>query len=317
MYLRFGPFLFDAARLELSRDGRPVRLQPQPAQVLATLLARAGTPVTRDELRQAVWRDDTFVDFDRGLNFCIAQIRAALEDDAAAPRFVRTLPKLGYEFIGAVEKVDKVDKVEKVEKVEDVENVERVEEVGAEVVPIAAPVRARRKRVFWSTVAAAVALTCLIASLPHFLKSPEIVAVARFDNDTDNAALAPFIDALTDAVVEKLTGSGADRYLVVGNAALLRKPRDERDLVAIGSSLNATFVVLGQIQKDDERVRVLAHLIRLPDQTHIVVSRTDQLEIAGSTLTLVDELSTKIVKTIDSGIRIGKVGKSVSREVGK
>lgn len=278
--VRFGPFSFDPARLELSRDGRPVRLQPQPAQVLATLIARAGHPVTRDELRQAVWRDDTFVDFDRGLNFCIAQIRTSLSDDASAPRFVRTLPKIGYEFVCLVEEID------------------------------AAPVPARRKRIFWSTVAAAVVLTCLIALLPHFFRAPDVVAVAHFDNDTGDAAITPFIDALTDDVVEKLTGSGADRYLVVGNAAVLRKPRDERDLVAIGSALNAKFVVLGQVQTDGQRVRVLAHLIRLPDQTHIVVSRTDQLEIAGSTLTLVDELSTKIVKTMDNGIRAGKVVKA-------
>lgn len=295
--VRFDSFVFDPARLELSRDGRPVRLQPQPAQVLATLLARAGTPVTRDELRQAVWRDDTFVDFDRGLNFCIAQIRMALQDDAAASRFVRTLPKVGYEFICPVEKIA---------------------DAGAKVVPTASPsLHVRRQRMFWSTGAAAVVLICLIASLPHFSKSPEIVAVAHFDNDTGDAAIAPFIDALTDAVVEKLTGSGADRYLVVGNAAVLRKPRDERDLVAIGSALKAKFVVLGQIQKDDQRVRVLAHLIRLPDQTHIVVSRTDQLDVTGSTLTLVDELSTKIVKKMDNGIRVGKVVKSASGETGK
>lgn len=292
--VRFASFVFDPARLELSRDGRQIKLQPQPAQVLATLLTRAGTPVTRDELRQAVWRDDTFVDFDRGLNFCIAQIRMALDDDAAAPRFVRTLPKLGYEFICPVEPVEKVD------------------EAATKVAPTGS-----KRRIFWSTVAAAVVLTCLIASLPHFFRAPTIVAVAHFDNDTADPALAPFIDALTDAVVEKLTGSGADRYLVVGNAALLRKPRDERDLVAIGSALEAKFVVLGQIQKDDQRVRVLAHLIRLPDQTHIVVSRTDQLDVTGSTLTLVDELSTKIVKKMDNGIRVGKVVKSASGETGK
>src|SRR5258707_6767427 len=96
---RFGVFHFDADGLELSRDGRPVRLQPQPAQVLLTLLANAGRTVSREELRQAVWRDDTFVDFDRGLNFCIAQIRSALGDDAGTPRYIRTIPKRGYEFV--------------------------------------------------------------------------------------------------------------------------------------------------------------------------------------------------------------------------
>src|SRR5438105_3596997 len=104
---RFGVFHFDADGLELSRDGRPVRLQPQPAQVLLALLANAGRTVSREELRQAVWHDDTYVDFDRGLNFCIAQIRGALGDDAVTPRYIRTIPKRGYEFVCPVDAGDK------------------------------------------------------------------------------------------------------------------------------------------------------------------------------------------------------------------
>jgi DNA-binding winged helix-turn-helix (wHTH) protein len=100
---RFGVFAFDPDRSELRRDDRVVRLQPQPAQVLAVLLERAGVLVTRDELRAAIWGHDTFVDFDRGLNFCVAQIRAALADNATTPRYVRTVPKSGYEFICPVE----------------------------------------------------------------------------------------------------------------------------------------------------------------------------------------------------------------------
>src|SRR5216684_745008 len=103
--VRFGVFDFDTASGELRRDGLPVRLQPQPAQVLAILVARAGETVTREALRQALWGPETFVDFDRGLNFCVAQIRAALGDSADAPRFIRTLPKRGYQFIGPVSDV--------------------------------------------------------------------------------------------------------------------------------------------------------------------------------------------------------------------
>ena len=71
--LRFGQFDFDPREGALWRDGRIVRLQPQPARVLALLTARAGEIVTRDELRREVWGDGTFVDFERGLNFCVAQ----------------------------------------------------------------------------------------------------------------------------------------------------------------------------------------------------------------------------------------------------
>ncbi len=102
---RFGLFEFDAAAGELTREGVPVRLQPQPARVLAILVAHAGEVVTRDTLRQEVWNDGTFVDFERGLNFCIAQIRSAVGDSADSPRFIETLPRRGYRFIAPVERL--------------------------------------------------------------------------------------------------------------------------------------------------------------------------------------------------------------------
>jgi DNA-binding winged helix-turn-helix (wHTH) protein len=99
---RFGLFEFDAAAGVLTREGVPVRLQPQPARVLAILVAHAGDVVTRDALRQEVWSDGTFVDFERGLNFCVAQIRSARGDSADSPRFIETLPRRGYRFIAPV-----------------------------------------------------------------------------------------------------------------------------------------------------------------------------------------------------------------------
>src|SRR5438067_511426 len=100
--VRFGVCDFDPTTRELRRDGFPVRLQAQPAQVLELLVREAGDLVSRESLRQAVWGTETFVDFDRGLNFCIAQIRSALGDSADSPRFIRTVPKKGYQFIAPV-----------------------------------------------------------------------------------------------------------------------------------------------------------------------------------------------------------------------
>ena len=99
---QFGQFAFDPDAGTLTRNGAPVRLQPQPARVLALLVARAGEVVSRDELRQQIWGTETFVDFERGLNFCIAQIRSALGDSADSPRYIETLPKRGYRFIAPV-----------------------------------------------------------------------------------------------------------------------------------------------------------------------------------------------------------------------
>src|SRR5690348_16384001 len=103
---RFGIFQFDAGARELRRDGRLVRLQSQPAQLLASLVEHAGEVVSRDDLRNTIWGTETFVDFERGLNFCIAQVRSALDDDATSPRFVRTIPKRGYQFIAPVQRLD-------------------------------------------------------------------------------------------------------------------------------------------------------------------------------------------------------------------
>jgi DNA-binding winged helix-turn-helix (wHTH) protein len=99
---RFELYEFDAAKGELRREGVLVRLQGQPALALGCLLANAGQVVTREELCRAIWGSDTHVDFERGLNFCIGQIRAALEDDADTPRFIRTIPRRGYQFIDEV-----------------------------------------------------------------------------------------------------------------------------------------------------------------------------------------------------------------------
>jgi len=100
--VRFDDFEFDRVTLELRKAGEPVKLQQQPARVLAALTERAGDLVSRETLRAAIWGDDTFVDFDRGLNYCINQIRGALGDTAEGPRYLETLRGRGYRFIGAI-----------------------------------------------------------------------------------------------------------------------------------------------------------------------------------------------------------------------
>jgi DNA-binding winged helix-turn-helix (wHTH) protein len=97
--LRFGPFELDVRSGELRRNGTTVRLQPQPLKVLLLLAGRPGEVVTREEIQSEIWPAGTFVDFEQSLNFCIRQIRAALRDDANAPRYVETLPRRGYRWV--------------------------------------------------------------------------------------------------------------------------------------------------------------------------------------------------------------------------
>jgi Tol biopolymer transport system component/DNA-binding winged helix-turn-helix (wHTH) protein len=96
---RFGFFELDPASGELRKGNLRLKLHPQPFRLLCLLVERAGEVVTREEIRNALWDADTFVEFERGINFCISQIRTVLSDDPENPRYVETLPKLGYRFI--------------------------------------------------------------------------------------------------------------------------------------------------------------------------------------------------------------------------
>ena len=99
---RFGTFELDLDAGVLRRQGRRVPLQEQPVRILGVLVSRPGELVTREELRQLVWKDDTFVEFDASLNAAITKIRRALGDSAGAPRFIETVPKRGYRFLADV-----------------------------------------------------------------------------------------------------------------------------------------------------------------------------------------------------------------------
>jgi TolB-like protein len=101
--IRFDEFELDEQTFELRRNGSRVRIQQQPTRLLAFLLSRQGKLVTRQQIQDAIWGQDTFVDFEQSLNFCIRQIRITLDDHAEKPRFIETLPRLGYRFIGPVE----------------------------------------------------------------------------------------------------------------------------------------------------------------------------------------------------------------------
>ena len=101
--LRFGLFKVDLEAGQLRKNGRRVRLPGQPFRVLALMLDKPGRVVTREELRERLWPDGTFVDFDKGVNTAIQKIRGALGDSASSPRFVETLPGRGYRFLAPVE----------------------------------------------------------------------------------------------------------------------------------------------------------------------------------------------------------------------
>ena len=257
--LRFGTFEFDPLTRELRRNGATVRIQAQPSAVLAVLLAHAGEVVTRSALCQAVWGSETHVDFENGLNFCVAQLRGTLGDSADSPLYIKTVPKHGYQFIAAVT------------------------ESGAapEPPPGRAPLLTRRAQLL--VLAACIVSGASWYAWSHTLKRPERavrIAVARFENQSGDPGLDRFIDGLADAVVAEFTTASPGALEIIGNAAILRRTRDRQDLARVADELKADFVVLGQVQRASDKGRVLIHLIRLPDQSHLWVTRVDDPNFA-------------------------------------
>ena len=251
--VRFGLFEFSTGTGELRRDGRAVKLQGQPARVLAVLVAAAGQVVSRDTLQREVWGPGTHVDFDRGLNFCIAQVRAALGDSAESPRFVATIPRPGYRFIAPVEAVDAI---------------------GAPATAATDTLPASRRPIVPAVVLAALALIVAAAVawplLPGQAAPQDTVVVVPFYNETGRPELDALARNLSDVTVVRLaTPDRIARLSVIGNAASLRNPFARTDVQGIARQLGAQWVVIGQLQSDTQGLRVVGHLIRSTDMKHV------------------------------------------------
>jgi TolB-like protein/DNA-binding winged helix-turn-helix (wHTH) protein len=255
--VRFGLFEFDPATGELWQDGRRVRLQRQPSRLLALLIARPGEVVARDEIRQAIWGDDTYVDFERSLNFCVAKLRSALRDNAAAPRYVETLPTRGYRFVAAIEPPAGIG--DRASPIADVP---------------APPVLTRAPERLWAAAGAAalIAAIATTALAMTWTKPPGVptVVVVPFHNETGSPELDRLAKGVSDAAVARLaTPERLARMKVIGNASDLTFSFKPASMKATGESLGAQFLVLGQLKRDDRQMRIVAHLIRVSDQTHV------------------------------------------------
>jgi DNA-binding winged helix-turn-helix (wHTH) protein/TolB-like protein len=276
---QFGVFELDTVSGELRKSGRIVALEPQPMRALQLLLARAGEVVSREEAIATIWGSDTHVDFDRGLAYCIAQVRSALADTAESGRFVQTLPKRGFRFVAPVQ---------------------RVEPSGPATLT---PVKLDKRPGFLRPWPLAAAIVLLLAAgawtVRAFLRpSRPVIAVSLFDNETGDPGYDRPIHTMADIVVDRLTALGSGRIGVVGNASVLRMPRNERDLIRIKEESGASFVVLAQLQSRQAGLSFIMHLIRLDDGTHLWTRRIARP--AGDALAGLEE---EAARAVESGVR--------------
>ena len=158
--VRFDLFRVDLSSGELFRSGLRVPIQDQPLQLLRLLLEAEGRVVTREQLRAALWPQDTFVDFEHAVNTAVRKLRQALEDSAEHPKFVETFPRIGYRFIATVEWVPEVS---------DNNPLPRVVAI-APPGPVPDPEKTPRKRAWNLKVTAAIATLVVITSVVFLSK---------------------------------------------------------------------------------------------------------------------------------------------------
>jgi TolB-like protein/DNA-binding winged helix-turn-helix (wHTH) protein/tetratricopeptide (TPR) repeat protein len=277
--LRFGVFELDRRSGELRREGMRVRLQGQPLRILEALLDARGEPVTREALRQRLWPDETFVDFDNGLNRAVSRLRAALGDEADNPRFIETLERRAYRFIAPVGAP------------------EPALEVSTPPIP-------RRRRAIWLGVAlSAAALTALLIALAPALQRRAApaggipirsLAVLPLANLTGDPAQDYFSDGMTDALITNLASWPALR--VISRQSVMRYKGSAKPLPEIARELGVEGVVEGSVVRSAGRVRITAQLIHAPTDRHLWAhSYERRLE---DVLALQDEVSRAIAEEV-------------------
>ena len=263
---RFGRFALDVRTGELRKDGRTIRLQDQPFQILTLLLQEAGEVVTRDALRQRLWPDNTFVDFDQGLNNAVRRLRDALRDSAESPAYVETLPRLGYRFIASVEWV--------------AETPPAAPPAPAAAPPSVAdlggvPVMARR-RLRLTAAATALALVAIVSAALGWMRgdpapasAPErvMLAVLPFETLGGEAADDYLGDGLTEEMIAQLGALAADHLGVIARTSAMQYKNAGKTAAEIGRELGAEYLLEGTVRRAGDRVRITARLIGVSDQT--------------------------------------------------
>lgn len=298
---RFGGYELDHRAGELRKGGIRIRLQEQPFLVLQALLENPGEIVTREELQRRIWPADTFVDFDHGLHAAVNRLRAALNDSAEKPRYIETVARRGYRFIGKID-------------------------LGKEIQPSLVPVELEGdsqpgrstflfEKVLWKSWAALLTgfilaigfATLLVAAnvygLRDWLIGPAAagrrqvrsLAVLPLENVSSDPKQEYFADGMTEELITQLSKLGAVK--VISHTSVMQYRGSKKSMRQIADELHVDAVVEGAVQLDGNRVRISAELINGATDQHIFAENYDRQ--LGDVLLLQTEVATDIAKQID------------------
>lgn len=298
--LRFGLFELDVRAGQLRKSGMRLRLAQQPVQLLAMLLERTGEVVTREELRQRLWPQDVFLDFDHGLNKCVQKLRDALGDSAESPRYIETIPRVGYRFIAPVHGGARTVTIET-----DGQAAENGNDAAAadEQTPVSEISDKRHSdKGLWLTLTGCVILLAVVAGWLIHRRQQQLntpihsLAVIPLDNLSGDAGQNYFADGMTDELTTMLAKDSTLR--VVSRTSAMQYKGVHRPLREIAGGLGVDGIVEGSVERTGDKVHMTLQLIQGPSDTHVWAESYDR--DANDLVSLPDDAAMAIAKKTNS-----------------
>ena len=293
--LRFGVFQLDLKSGEVRKAGSFIKLPPQPFKVLAFLASRPNEVVTREELRHVIWDGDTFVDFDKGLNFCIKQIRAALGDDAETPRYIETLPRRGYRFIGSTHALA------------------RGSPTGSSTIPIPG-VRAHLRWLLWCSLAA-ISVVAALAARTWLTREPRLtfqqrdwILIAHFENRTGESIFEGTLESALEREISNSSFINVVPRVRVEDVLLLMKERADTPVDAsLGREIclrdgGIRALLTGRIEKIGPTYALSTSIVN-PADGRTVASVSEEARSQDAILFAVRRLSDELRKALGENLR--------------
>jgi len=263
---RFGLFELELHAGELRRGGVLVHLSDQPFRLLSLLASRAGEIVGRDEIRERLWGPEVHVEFDQGINTLVREVRRALHDDAASPRFIATVPRRGYRFVAPVERIAPATGVAASRPV-------ATEGADDEPPPDAGNSRGRRPRLVGLLSILAAVAVCVATpvarevSRPPRDSTPIPLAVLPFESLAAEGDRDRFGAGLSEELIARLGRRFRGRLQVIAPTTVPTRGYPATDPRTLGRDLGAEYLLTGTIRSNGRQLRVSARLVETDDGT--------------------------------------------------
>ncbi len=296
---RFGPFEVHPGARELSKGGTKIKLRGQPYLILEVLLSRAGEIVTREEIRAKLWPADTFVDFEHGLNTSVKKLRQVLCDSAEEPRYIETVPRLGYRFVAPVEVIAETLKpaasAPAVEAAVSASLTPPPARIELQPSPSSTPLSVRlsgQQGSRWKFLRVSLGVLLLlglvfvgmVAKFPQRMHWPfgssnatvnaslsakqfGSLAVLPLVNLSDDPEQEYFADGMTDELIGDLAQLGSLR--VISRTSVMHYKGGKQTIPQIGRELGVDAVIEGTVEREKNRVRIRVQVIEAASDRHL------------------------------------------------